>query len=214
MKNFFITIIVSSFIISSCGEKFNELKQVAEVIEKAPEIARNIEKGSERAEQRLAERRSKGDTLAIHFNELIKYLPENIDGYTAEKPEGSTMNTGEFSYSTATRSYYRENSEGYNDYVRITLFDYNQGYAYFAFLSMWANMGMSFESTDGWQKTFNTGIEDVFGLEEYKHDSKRTSLAYAVGYRFYLTIEVDNVENTDFARNIAKKIDLKKLAAM
>jgi hypothetical protein len=198
----------------SCGEKFDELKQVAELAQKAPEIVDNMEKSAQESEKRLQERRAKGDTLSIKFTELMKFLPESLDGYTAEKPEGQTTNTMGFSFSNAKHSFTKENADGGTDRVTMELFDYNQGYEFFAGLTMWTSMGMSFENTDGWQKTFDTGIADVFAMEDYKYDGKRTSLTYAIGYRFYLAINVENVERTDFAKNLAKKVDMKTLAKM
>lgn len=213
MKNLVVLILITGLFTVSCGEKFNELKQAAEVLQKAPEIADNMQKDAARAEQRLAERRAKGDTLAMHFSELMKYLPTSIEGYTAEEPNGSTTNMGEYSVTNVYAGFYKENADGGYSYIRIQLYDYNQGYAGFAFVTMWTSMGMSIESTDGWQKTFDTGIEDVFAYEDYRKDGKRTELFYAIGYRFYLTISVENVEGTEFARSIAKKIDMKKLAS-
>lgn len=207
-------LLTSMFAFVSCGEKFDELKQAAEIIEKAPEIADNMEKSAKESEKRLQERRAKGDTLSLKFTELMKYLPESIDGYTLGKPEGQTTNTMGFSFSNAKHTFTKENADGSTDLVTMELFDYNQGHEFFAGLTMWTTMGMSFENTDGWQKTFDTGIADVFALEDYKYDGKRTSLTYAIGYRFYLSINVENVEGTDFAKNLAKKVDMKSLAKM
>lgn len=209
-----VTLAFAMIAFLSCGEKFDELKQVAEMVEKAPDMAQNIEKSTNEAEKRLEERRAKGDTLAVNFSELLKYLPESLEGYTAEKPEGQTTNTQGFSLSTAKRVFYKENADGYSDYVTMELADYNQGYGLYAAMTIWVSMGMSIESTEGWQKTFDTGIDGVYGLEDYKHEGKRTTLTYSIGYRFYLTISVDNVEGTDFAKNLAKKIDMKALAKM
>ncbi len=214
MKKYIVLIVTIGLFVASCGEKFDELKQAAEVIQKAPEIADNIQQDAARAEKRLEERRAKGDTLALHFSELMKYLPTSIEGYTAEEPTGSTTNTGEYSVTNVYAGFYKENAVGERSSIRVQIYDYNQGYAGFAFVTMWASMGMSVESTDGWQKTFDTGIEDVFAYEDYRHDGQRTELFYAIGYRFYMTIAVDNVEGTDFARSIAKKVDIKKLASL
>ncbi|MCO5250088.1 MAG: hypothetical protein M9949_01555 [Candidatus Kapabacteria bacterium] len=210
----FFVLLASMFAFVSCGEKFDELKKAAEIVEKAPDMVEKMEKSANESEKRIQERRAKGDTLSIKFTELMKFLPESIDGYTPGKPEGQTTNTYGFSFSTAKHTFTKENSDGSTDRVTIELFDYNQGHDFFVGLTMWTSMGMSFEDTNGWQKTFDTGIADVFAMEDYKYDGKRTALTYAIGYRFYLAINVENVEGTDFAKNLAKKVDMKTLAKM
>ena len=213
MKNLFLYLVaVSVILIVSCGEKYEELKNAAEVIKNAPEAAEEMSKSVDLAEKKREERRAKGDTLALHFSELQKYLPESLSGLKSEEPNGQTTNVTGFSMSTIERDYVAEN--GSNRSVKIVLMDYNESYAMFAGVTYWTALGMSTETNDGFTKSVKSDITDVAGFEEYSKSARTAKISYAVGYRFLLTIEENEATGTDYIKDIAKKIDLKKLASL
>ena len=213
MKNLFVFVIVISFLfLASCGEKYDEIKNAAEAIKNAPEAMEDMSKSIDNAEKRRNDRRAKGDTLALHFSELGKYLPESLPGLKSEEPNGQTTSLTGFSMSTMEREYVAEDASGRR--VRITLMDYNESYEMFAGVAYWATLGLSTETSDGFQRSFKSDIADVAGFEEYSKNSKTAKLNYAIGYRFLLTIEEDEATGIDFIKDVAKKIDLKKLSGM
>jgi hypothetical protein len=211
MKYFVLAILTFGLLFTSCGEKAKEIKDVAEIMNKAPEAAKKMEQANNEGTKRFEQRRAKGDTLAMHFNELMKYLPQNVDGYKAEEPSGSTTNSMGFSLSQVER---RFNKEGNDSYIHITIMDYNAGYAFYAGLTYWAAMDIQQETTEGFQKTFKPGIDYSVGFEEYTKSSKTAKVTYSLGYRFLLTMEANNQSNTDMLKSIAQKMDLKKLASL
>ncbi|MBX3042648.1 MAG: hypothetical protein KIT33_00990 [Candidatus Kapabacteria bacterium] len=212
MKSLLVLLLTASIIIlMSCGEKFDELKNVAEVIKNAPEAAEEMSKSIDMSEKRREERVRKGDTLALHFSELQKYLPESLDGFTSDEPNGQSTNITGFSMSTVERTY-RNDETGRT--IRINLMDYNESYAMFAGVAYWASLGLSTETSDGFQKTVKTDIDHVSGFEEFSKSRKNAKLSYAIGYRFMLTIEDNQADNIDYIKKIADKIDIKKLANM
>ncbi len=204
-----IFLLFSTIFFISCGEKYEELKNVAEVIKNAPEAVDDMTKSIDNADKKREERRKKGDTLALHFSELQKFLPESLSGFKSEEPSGQTTNITGFSMSQVERTYVDEANDRH---IHITLMDYNEAYALFAGVAYWGALGLSQETSDGFQKSFKSDIVDVTGLEEYSKSGKSAKINYAIGYRFILTIEDNNATGTEFIKDIANKMDLKKLA--
>jgi hypothetical protein len=215
MKKYFVLAVISlGILLSACGGKVQEMKEVAEAIQKAPEAAQKMEQANNEGQKRYEQRRAKGDTLAIHFNELMKYLPQNVDGYKAEEPTGSTTNSMGFSLSQVERKFTKPGTDGNESYIHLTIVDYNAGYAFYAGLTYWAAMDIQQETTEGYQKTFKPGIEYSVAYEEYTKSNKTAKVTYSLGYRFLLTMEANNQSNTDLLKDIAKRMDLKKLASL
>lgn len=211
MKNLLTLIFVASFLlIVSCGEKFEEIKNAAEVIKNAPEAVENFNESVDLAQKKLDERRAKGDTLALHFNVLTEYLPKSLPGFKAEKPNGQTTNITGFSMSSVEGVFNAENGSGRR--VNITLMDYNESYAMFSGVAYWMNMGLSTETSDGFQRSVKTSNPDIAGFEEYSQNSKNAKIIYAIGYRFLLTIEENEATGIDFVKSVAEKIDMNKLS--
>jgi len=201
-----------TFILSSFGEKVDELKNTMEVMKNLPEAAQNLEEATNLADKKLQERKAKGDTLAMNFKDLMLYLPASLDGFKADEPEGSTTNSMGFSFSQVSRNFTKMVGDQEQS-IRIELIDYNAGYSYLSGLAYWTNLNISTETTNGFERTVKTNIENVYAYEKFQKDSKNASIMYVLGYRFILNIEGNNVENFDLVKNVANKIDLKKLAA-
>jgi len=196
----------------SCGgggkekeeEEVNVSKNPLEALVAAGEA---IEKSANAGETKMKERRAKGDTLAMPYADLQKYLPA-IDGYTMDEPNGATVNMGAVSYSNAEAKYKKGDS-----WVKVTIIDYNQAYAmYSAATAMWA-MGMSIDTPNEKAGGIKFG-DDVGGWEVFQKKSKKAAVTLGVGSRFWVNIEADDQENTDFVKSVAKSIDLSKLSAM
>lgn len=213
MKIHVYLLIIAVAFISACGGKeAQDLKNTVEVMKgmaNAEEINKELGNLEEMAQKRIAERKAKGDTMAINFKKLIDYLPSSISGYTAEKPEGQTINAMGMSYSEANVRYVKG-----NDDITIKLFDYNASYSIYAGLTIWAQSGIELENSDGYEKSYKTGIEHAYGWEKYNIPNKRAELMIAIGYRFVLSIEASNMSNTDLVKSIANSMKLKELAAM
>jgi len=204
--------VVSIFVLSSCGGKIDELQNTMEVLKELPEVSQKMEETVNLAEQRINERKAKGDTLAMNFKDLMVYLPESLDGYVSEEPEGSTTNSMGFSFSRVSRTFTKTVGEQQQS-IRMELIDYNASYAYLSGLAYWTNLNISTENTKGFERTVKTDIENVFAYEKFQTDTKNGSITYVVGYRFILNVEGNNVDNFDIIKNAANKIDLKKLAS-
>lgn len=122
---------------------------------------------------------------ALHFNELIKYLPEAPGGWEAEAARGETNQMGEWKLSQASRQY---NSGDKSMEVQIQDWAYQYGlYAPF-FLSA----SFSQETTEGYNKGIKVG-EDP-GREEYQTAQQRGNLSLLIGKRFLVSIKGSTIE--------------------
>ena len=211
-KSILSVVLISVFIIAGCGEKAKEMQQAMDIIQKAPEIAKNMEQGTKDAEKRRQERIKKGDTLAIPFTELQKFLPENISGYTAGEIDGQTTNITGFSVTEVKRNFTKRVPAGDENYIRIELYDYNQaGQLYEGLTAVWA-LGISVESTEKSEKTFTPGFSPAVGFQSYNKKSKEASVTIGIAWRFYLTMHANNQTSCDYLIGIANSMRLKELA--
>ncbi|HTL82731.1 MAG TPA: hypothetical protein VL651_13550 [Bacteroidia bacterium] len=159
--------------------------------------------------KKLAERRAKGDTLAMPWSELIKYLPTKLDGYEVEEePTGTTTNMPGMSLTNAEAIFKKG-----NDVVKISLIDYNAAYGmYQAATMVWAS-GMSVDSPD--ESASGVKLDnDIVGWQDYHKKTREVSLTLGVGYRFWLQIDSDNQDGPEWTTNLAKSMDLAKLASL
>lgn len=220
MKKVLIIISASIFafsIVSCAGKKAGNEKVSEEEVSKTvtplgalgamANIGKEMKKGNEAAQSKIKARRAKGDTLAMAYAELMKYLPASIIGYKAGEPDGSTINMPGASYSTADVNF--KNDKG--DNIKVTLVDYNAIYGMYSSLTaMWA-MGMSVDSPE--EKANGVKFDgDIGGWEDYHKKSKGASLTLGIGYRFWLQIDASNQESNDFIKSVAKTMDLSKLS--
>lgn len=199
-----------SLFISACGGKADEVKEDEKAdnpLEALENYAEESQQAQNDAEKKIAERKAKGDTLAMPYEDLMKYLPEEIDGYKKGEPDGASINMPGSSYSTANADYTNDKGES----VKITIVDYNQAYAMYSGLTaMWA---FSVDTPE--EKSQGVKIDDkVAGWEQFRKKSGDAVITLGVGYRFWVQVEADNQKDTEWVKTVAKSIDLDKLAAM
>lgn len=205
-------VFLTFFILLSCGEKVDELKKAAEFVQKAPEMAKNIEKSANEAEAIREERVKQGDTLAMNYEKLITYLPSSIAGYEAEEPSGESINVMGLSYSTASRRFVQKGGDISKE-IEVTLIDYVAVESLYMAATYWLS-GYSRENAESYDKTFDPGIKNVFALDHFEKKDKRGEVTYGLGYRFLLKISGDGIDNTDILKNVAKSMKLEELAKM
>ncbi|MFN8360442.1 MAG: hypothetical protein U0264_11060 [Candidatus Kapaibacterium sp.] len=209
MTGLFLSVAVLS---AGCG-KLDEAKQAAENIQELGKAAENIQEKADANAARREERRKRGDTLAMPYQDLQKYLPESVAGFTPRDPTGATMNMTGMSYSNAERTYFKTGADGSEEYVTVTLLDYNAtADLYTGMTALWgANFSM--EDQNGYSKSYDAGVKDVAGWEHYDKQGKNSELTLAIGGRFILTIKANNQSNNDMTKSLAKSMKLSDLAA-
>jgi hypothetical protein len=137
---------------------------------------------------------------------LIPILPEPPAGWTAEKAEGSSDDVGGFKITNVHRDY--EKGEG-TDAPRASI----------SILDSVANPDYVEATTTGWKQNSETPegysksvtIDGNPGFEAYEKDQKQASLWVMVAKRYFVEIQLQNLDPKELQEWI-KRVDLKKLA--
>ena len=185
MKNLALLLLAFPIIIfTACGG--NDKKEENIDVEKNPlgalmKMGKNMEENEKKMEKKAKDGKN---AVAIHYEELIKFLPESVSGYKrAEDPSGASMDMGEMSYSSAEVRF--ENEKG--DRINITLLDYNAAYSMYSMATaMWAS-GFKIDTSEELGQSINLG-ENINGWESLRKKQKDASVVLGLGDRFFLTI--------------------------
>ena len=137
---------------------------------------------------------------------LIPILPEPPSGWTAEKAEGSSDDVGGFKITNVHRDYAK--GEG-PDAATASI----------SILDSVANPDYVEATTNGWKQNSETPegysksvtIDGNPGFEAYDKDQKGATLWVMIAKRYFVTVELHNLEPSELQEWI-KKVDLKKLA--
>jgi hypothetical protein len=152
-----------------------------------------------------SERKKKGDTLAIPYKELQKYLPQEIKGYTlASDMKGQQMNMQGMSFSRAEGTYKKGEER-----LEVSLNDYNQAFGLLQMLTMAWSMGISEENDSGKSGVVTLGGHK--GWEEYRKESKEARVLLAINERFFIEVTAENQSDTEFAKSVAQSLNLSEL---
>jgi len=208
-----LSVIACAVTLVSCGgskeKEVEEEKIATNPLEALVQASEKLAEGTDKGSEKLKARRAKGDTLAMPYADLQKFLPATIDGYKTGEPDGATVNMGVASYSSAEGKYKKDDGS----WVKVSIIDYNQAYGmYTAATAMWA-MGMSVDTPNEKAGGVKMG-DDIGGWEVFQKKSKKASVVLGVGSRFWVSIEANKQENADFVKSVAKAIDLSKLSAL
>ena len=207
-KRLFLLAIPALVCSASCKNKDRSSGKI-ESVGDLQEASQKVEKKMKESSDRWAERKAKGDTLALSYKELETYLPE-INGYSKDGgPKGSQMNSyGMGAWSQAEQEYINGDKR-----ISVKIFDYNS--AQQAFMGMTAVFGMGFSSEDDNKKQapVDLGIKNVAAYETLYKTEKRAEIVLVAGDRFIINIESNGDGDEDFIKSVAKGINLSELAS-
>ena len=145
---------------------------------------------------------------AVDYQKLLPILPDAPQGWTADKPEGSTEDVGGFRITNVHRDYRK--GEGNNaPTAAISILDSVANPDYVAATTAaWNNNS---ETSEGYSKSVT--IDGDPGFEAFEKETKHATLWVMVANRYFLQIELQNQEPKELQEWV-KRIDLKKLAAI
>lgn len=206
-------------VLTACGGSKPENQEMEEgeevgltnMLDKAEDMIKAAEQSQKDADKKLQERIKRGDTLAIPYSELGKFLPDEIDGYKAEEEaKGETTSMPGMSVSVV-----RKRLTKGQDYVNIELSDYNGGanavsQGALTMFSMAAEISM--ENNDIKQTGFKQG-EDIKGSLIYQKNRQVAELSAVIGGRFLVKMEANNQKDTEKLKEYFQKISFNELAA-
>ena len=143
---------------------------------------------------------------AVDYQKLLPILPEPREGWTADKPEGSTEDVGGFRITNVHRDYHKgEGDKAPTAAISILDSVANPDYVS-ATTAAWNNNS---ESSEGYSKSVT--IDGNPGFEAFEKDSKHATLWVMIANRYFLQIELQNQDPSELQEWV-KRVDLKKLA--
>lgn len=189
-----------------CGE-IQEAKEAANAMSQLAEAGEKMAETQDEATKFMAERKAKGDTVAMATDQLKTFLPTAIDGYKPKaEPSVQSTNMGAFSYSTAEQEWVSLSSADSNNpaVIKVTLTDWSGsegGYMMYAPM-----MAMNISQEDAHRRTGSVKLDmpHTAGWEEFDKDSKNAKFTAMTRYRFMINVETSN--QTDDQSAVAKEI--------
>src|SRR5881409_3138180 len=145
---------------------------------------------------------------AVDYQKLLPLLPEAPEGWTTDKPEGSTEDVGGFRITNVHRDY-RKGKGDKTPTAAISILDSvaNPDYVS-ATTAAWNNNS---ESSEGYSKSVT--IDGNPGFEAFEKESKHATLWVMIANRYFVQIELQNQDPKELQEWI-KRVDLKKLATI
>ena len=215
MRRVMVGMLAAAVLTVACG-KSEEEKRAEEAAKAAEQTAQSAEaaaseaaKGLEAMAKGLEQMAGGGGTgkqaEPVKLQDLLATLPQ-LDGWEQQKPEGERM-TSPFATANAKATYIRTDAN-----VDIEVVDSAFNQMLLAPVSMFLTAGYSKESTTGYEKS--TTVNGHPGWEKWDSEIKAGELHALVGKRFLVSIEGDNIENTQVLKDIASKMDFNRLAAL
>ncbi len=144
----------------------------------------------------------------VDYAKLVPILPEAPQGWTADKPDGSTEDVGGFRITNVHRDYRKgEGDKALTAAISILDSVANPDYVS-ATTAAWNNNS---ETSEGYSKSVT--IDGNPGFEAFEKESKHATLWVMVANRYFLQIELQNQDPKELQEWI-KRVDLKKLATI
>ncbi len=187
-------LLAAGVLLAGCGEKAQEARNAANALEAVANLATNAGDAQQEAEKFYADRKARGDTVAMPYAELQKMLPAAPSGYTAsEEPGGSSQSMGGWSMSQAEQTFSAPAAaDGTTPTIKVTLMDMGGTQAAYGMMAL--PMMMNFSQEDA-QRRFNTiklGPEHTWASEEFNKNTKEVKVSAVTRYRYLVTVEARN----------------------
>ncbi|WP_310394979.1 hypothetical protein [Hymenobacter sp.] len=209
MKNLLLFCVAATFafVLASC-EQAQEAKNAYSAVVTTAKAAEEIGKNMEAAQSRQVTRRKQGDTLALNYKELQKYLPASPAGFAAEgTPEGQSTNMAGMHMATSSQEYKKGDQS-----LEVTLVDYNGAGALFMGATAMMSSGMEIEDDNQLMRGIKTKQAGVKGMETFDKKDHKATVMLAVGDRFLLTVEATGQNDTELVKSVATGMNLEALA--
>ena len=144
----------------------------------------------------------------VASSKLLPFLPEKVDGFVAEKPQGSTSSAMGFQLTEVSRVYHR-GSEDAEATVTVKLTD-GAGNQFFTAAHS-AAARLTTNNADGYEKSMK--LDGFPAVERYTHESRDGSLTVFIADRYLVEIDIDGLDSKEM-QAWWKRLDAKKLAAL
>ena len=209
------TFLLAGALVAGCGEKAKEISEAMKTVQELPKIAENLEQNQNEMEKFMAERAAKGDTVAMPYTELQKFLPTSMDGYKLDgEPGGSQQSMGAFSMSMAEQNWVSTTGDTNNPArIHVILSDYGGTGAGYGVAGLAFTIQSQSEDNTQKMRTYKTDYPYTFAAEVFRKDTKEATVTMGTRYRYIINVRADNQTDaqtqkaTAIAMDIAKKLD-------
>jgi hypothetical protein len=144
----------------------------------------------------------------VDYAKLLPILPDAPQGWSADKPDGSTTDVGGFRITNVHRDY-RKGQGDKAPTAAISILDSAANPDYVAATT--AAWNFKSETLEGYSKSVT--IDGNPGFEAYEIEGKHSTLWLMIAKRYFLQIELQNQDPKELQEWL-KRVDLKKLAAI
>ncbi len=144
----------------------------------------------------------------VEFAKLLPFLPDKVDGYVAEKPQGSTGSAMGFQLTEVSRVYHKGTGDS-DETVTVKLTD-GAGNQFFT-AAHTAVSEFNTDNAEGYEKGLK--LDGFPAIERYTNESHDGSLTVFIAGRYLVEIDVDGLDSKEM-QAWWKRLDAKKLAAL
>lgn len=144
----------------------------------------------------------------VEFAKLLPFLPEKVDGFVAEKPQGSTSSAMGFQLTEVSRVYHK-GSEDSDETVTVKLTD-GAGNQFFTAAHA-AVAEFNTANAEGYEKGLK--IDGFPAIERYTTESHDGTLTVFIASRYLVEIDIAGLDSKEM-QVWWKRLDAKKLAAL
>ena len=148
-----------------------------------------------------------GAAPCVYFKQLAPFLPEQLEGFTVARTQGSTGKYGEVSVSEAERLFTR----GEGREVKVRIVDTTMGEKIGKAIRDAANKARSRAASD---PSAPIHWEDAVGFVRYDAEEAVAEANLLVGDRFVVAVTSRGFPSTVEVRRVARGIDLAGLARL
>lgn len=201
--------------LAGCGEKAQEIKNAANALEAVTQAGGGIVETQKAAEKFYNDRKARGDTVAMPYAELQKFLPSAPSDYAAaEAASGSSQSMGAFSMSQTEQTFTKPaGADGTAPTIKVGIVDFGGTQAAYGMMALPMMMNMSQEDAHRRMQTLKLSAPHTWGSEEYNKDDKSSKVTLITRYRYMITVEALNQGEDkssmvkSLAEDIAKKFE-------
>jgi hypothetical protein len=180
---------------AGCGDASVEQLNIPEFTPKIEQADTSNQKESVDFEQFVADRKQRGDTIAIPHERLAAMLPDIIPGYQLDIDKAATFETNRFTFSEATRVFYNDK----NEYIEFIAGDYVDDPDFFKVNLLRYNLAQDITIVGVKEKKeIGAGIRpkdavDFFAWSLFNDNRGLYRLYLGLDYRYFVTIEVSGL---------------------
>jgi hypothetical protein len=144
----------------------------------------------------------------VDSGKLLPFLPDEVEGFVAENPQGSTSSAMGFRLTEVSRVYHKGSADA-EETVTVKLTD-GAGNQFFT-AAHTAVAELNTKDAEGYEKGLK--LDGFPAIERYTTESRDGSLTVFIADRYLVEIDVDGFDSKEL-RAWWKRLDAKKLAAL